>query len=264
MSSTLPRVARSRMTVSMSTTDEKMDSGSSRSSDEAKKGDFYGPLQVADVGFEPLTDDEIHAFFDDVDKDNSGVAEFDELEAKLIAVHKELAPTPMKHHLLHPARRDLEKNITDKGDGLHSFLQSILPGCERNIPRNEFVQRVRRWRIPSQKQTDEGKNDAEEKKLEKEIPFRRRARAYWAVHGPVILFTSFVVALQIGFGLWQGLKYAYDREARAALGWGVVLAKMCAGVMYPTLFFTLLSMSRHFATFLRRSYTVSKSSTGIW
>lgn len=242
----------------MSSTDnEKLDAGSGSGS-EVKKDNFYGPIQTAEGDYEPLSDDEISAFFEDVDKDNSGYVDFAELEAKLIAVHEELAPNPMKHHLLHPARRDLEKNVHDKGDGLHSFLESIMPGCERNIPRAEFVERVRRWRIPSQKQTDEKNNDAEDKALEKEIPLGRRVRAYWSVHGPVIAFTSFVVALQIAFGLWQGMIYVYNPQARAALGWGVILAKLCAGVMYPTLFFMLLSMSRHFATFLRRSYYISK------
>ena len=39
---------------------------------------------------------------------------------------------------------------------------------------------------------------------------------------------------------------------------GVILAKVSAGVLYPTLFLMLLSMSRHFSTFLRRSYWISK------
>ncbi|KAK3686914.1 hypothetical protein LTR37_019356 [Vermiconidia calcicola] len=69
---------------------------------------------------------------------------------------------------------------------------------------------------------------------------------------------AFVVALQIAMGVWQLVKYLQLPLPRAALGWGVVLAKTSAGVLYPTLFFMLLSMSRHFSTFLRRSYIVSK------
>lgn len=246
-----------------STENEKMEGSNGSASGSGSDGkvrneDFYGPIQTAVDDFEPLTDDEINAFFADVDKDNSGYVDFAELEAKLLAVHKELAPEPMKHHLLHPARRDLEKNITDKGDGLHSFLESIMPGCERNIPKAEFVERVKKWNIPSQKQTDTQNNDEEDKALEKKIPLWRRVRAYWAVHGPVIAFTTFVVALQIAFGLWQGMIYVNNPQARAALGWGVILAKLCAGVLYPTLFFMLLSMSRHLQTFLRKSYTISK------
>jgi len=43
-----------------------------------------------------------------------------------------------------------------------------------------------------------------------------------------------------------------------ALGWGVIVAKFSAGALYPTLFFMLISMSRWIATWLRRSYIVSR------
>ncbi|KAK0527022.1 hypothetical protein OC842_005001 [Tilletia horrida] len=69
---------------------------------------------------------------------------------------------------------------------------------------------------------------------------------------------AFVISLQIGFGLWQGLTYVNNAPVRRALGWGVIVAKFSAGALYPTLFFMLLSMSRWIATLLRRSYTLSR------
>jgi respiratory burst oxidase len=69
---------------------------------------------------------------------------------------------------------------------------------------------------------------------------------------------AFVVALQVAIGLWQMVIYIRKPLVRAAFGWGVILAKASAGVLYPTLFFMLLSMSRHFSTFLRRSYWISR------
>ncbi|KAK3722508.1 hypothetical protein LTR37_002500 [Vermiconidia calcicola] len=217
-----------------------------------------GPIQTAREDFVPLSNEEIDAFFDDLDKDKDGYVTFDELEAKLQESHKELAPVPQKHHLTHPARRDLEKNNGHAGDGLHAFLCRLMPDCGSRMSRNEFVNHVKHWEVPSQKQTDSKAQDEEDAAHERRIPRRRRLRAYWAVHGPNILFMAFVVALQIGMGVWQLVKYVQSPLARAALGWGVVLAKASAGVIYPTLFFMLLSMSRHFSTFLRRSYIISK------
>ena len=54
------------------------------------------------------------------------------------------------------------------------------------------------------------------------------------------------------------MKYATYEQYRPAFGWGVVLSKTCAGVLYPTFFFLILSMSRWFSTFLRRFYFISR------
>ena len=113
-------------------------------------------------------------------------------------------------------------------------------------------------KVPSQQQIDAKGQDDDDAACERRIPLQRRIRAYWAVHGPVTCFMAFVVALQLGVGVWQMVIYIRNPLARAALGWGIILAKAAAGVLYPTLFFMLLSMSRHFATFLRRSYVISK------
>ena len=217
-----------------------------------------GPIRTASENYIPLTEQEIQTFFEYIDTDKDGSITFDELEAKLHKVHEELAPEPQKHHLHHPSRRDIEKNLGHAGDGLHAFLCTLMPDCGSSLSRQEFVRRVKSWEVPSQKQTDSKEQDDEDQARERRIPLRRRLRAYWAVHGPVIGFVAFVLALQLAFGLWQMIVYIRKPLVRAALGWGVILAKASAGVLYPTLFFMLLSMSRHFSTFLRRSYWISR------
>lgn len=205
-----------------------------------------------------LTDAEIRAFFDDIDTDHDAVITFAELEAKLHQVHKELAPEPQKHHLVHPERRDLENNTSHGGDGLHAFLCSILPIHDTTLDLPTFTQHVKNWNVPSQTQSDSGAQDVATIAQGRRRPLRRRLRAYWAVRGPKILFISFVVACLAGIGAWQMGIYIANPAARAALGWGVIVAKASAGVLYPTLVFMLLSMSRHLATFLRRFYGLGR------
>lgn len=217
-----------------------------------------GPIRTANEDYKPLTDDEIKAFFEDIDTDKDGSITFDELEAKLHRVHEELAPEPQKHHLNHPARRDIEKDAGRAGDGIHAFLCALMPESGSSMNREEFTRRVKSWEVPSQKQTDSKEQHDEDLAAERKLPLRRRIRAKWAVHGPVYCFMAFVAALQITFGVWQMVEYIQKPLVRAAFGWGVICAKVSAGVLYPTLFFMLLSMSRHFATFLRRSYWISK------
>lgn len=217
-----------------------------------------GPIRLAGEDSVPLNEHEINAFFDDIDSDKDNHITFDELEKKLQEVHKELAPEPRKHHLVHPSRRDAEKGVGHAGDGLHAFLCTMLPDCESSLSRQEFLARVDQWKVPSQTQTDSKEHAKQDASEGKRLPFRRRLRAYWAVHGPVYCFMAFVVALQIAFGVWQMVIYIRNPGARAAFAWGVVVAKLAAGVLYPTLFFMLLSMSRHFSTFLRRSYWISR------
>ncbi|KAF2716953.1 hypothetical protein K431DRAFT_277881 [Polychaeton citri CBS 116435] len=217
------------------------------------------PITTAGENYKPLSDEEINAFFDDLDSDGDGYVTFNELEAKLHHVHDELAPEPQAHHLHHPTRRDLESKLSHKGDGLHAFLCRIMPDCEgARLDRRQFVRKVAKWEVPSQKQTDSKEQDEEDSEAEHKLPFRRRARAYFAVHGPAILFLTFVVALQLAFGVWQMVEYITNPLARSALGWGIVMAKAAAGALYPTLFFMILSMSRHFSTQLRRFYIISR------
>lgn len=211
---------------------------------------------IDDHDFVPLSEDEINNFFDALDTNKNGSVNFDEFEAKLREGHKELAPNPQKHHLLHPDRRDAEKGQGQEGDGLHKFLCHIMPDSSAELNREEFVKHVKSWNVPSQI----GAKDAHKEDVEQEqrIPFRRRIRAYWAVHGPNIIFLAIVIAFVIAAGLWQCLIYVTNPGARAALGWGVIVAKLSAGVIYPTFGFLLLSMSRWLSTSLRRFWTVSR------
>ncbi|CAK1365737.1 unnamed protein product [Cercospora beticola] len=213
---------------------------------------------VISKDYRPLTDQEIEEFFKALDVNNDGHVNFAELERKLHEVHEELAPKLQKHHILHPARRDAEKRVGHDGDGLHAFLCHLMPDCGAKLSKDEFIRHVKTWEVPSQKQSDSQETDKEAKQEEKKLPFRRRLRAYWAVHGPNILFVAFVVACMIAFGVWQMVIYIQNQPARQALGWGVIMAKANAGVLYPTFVFMLLSMSRHLSTFLRRSFWISK------
>ncbi|KAF1941161.1 hypothetical protein EJ02DRAFT_503651 [Clathrospora elynae] len=86
----------------------------------------------------------------------------------------------------------------------------------------------------------------------------RRARAYWAVKGPELAFVALVLVMMIGFGVWQFAKYLTFDQYTPAFEWGAVLAKICAGVLYPTFFLLILSMSCWLSTFLRRFYLISR------
>lgn len=173
------------------------------------------PVDTASRDFVPLSDEEIQSFFEDLDKDNDGYVTFQELEEKLHEVYKELAPEPQKHHLTHPARRELEDGHVRSGDGLHDFLYRLMPGSSTSIGRDEFCRHVRGWNIPSQKQTSSEEESKEDKAEEARLPLRRRARAYWAVHGGSLLFLAFVIALMIAFGVWQMVEVSLSRFRRA-------------------------------------------------
>ncbi|TXT05069.1 hypothetical protein VHUM_03889 [Vanrija humicola] len=195
----------------------------------------------------PLSDDEIEAFLDDLDHNNDGYIAYSEIEAKFDAVCKETQPEPKPHHLHHKTTEDDER---------HAFLRSII-GCNADgrIKREDMRARVKSWRIPSLKQ-EKDEEDSQDEYMKK-VGFTRRLRAFWAVHGPSVVFLGIVFGAMIGMGVWQLVKYC-GQAYRGALGWGVVVAKTCAGILYPTLFFLLLSMARYFSTILRQSYRVSR------
>ncbi|KAF2246098.1 hypothetical protein BU26DRAFT_432596 [Trematosphaeria pertusa] len=194
-----------------------------------------------------LTDDEISRFMDDLDKDDDGNIDYWELERKLDQVHKQIAPKAQPHNLHHKSRGD---------EARHQFLRSVIGTREDHIPRNEFKQCVRRWKIPSLEQDRKEAKDEDE--YVRHMSIWRRIRAYWAVQGPGIAFLALVVAFMLAFGIWQLVKYLTYDEYRPAFGWGVVVSKTSAGVLYPTFFFLILSMSRWFSTFLRRFYFISR------
>ncbi|KAI9170719.1 Superoxide-generating NADPH oxidase heavy chain subunit C [Paramyrothecium foliicola] len=198
-----------------------------------------------------LDDDEIKQFIDDLDRNGDGHIDYTEVEHKLDQTHHELVAKPGKHHVI---KRDHD-NHDDQAR--HAFLRQMMGGTDaQRIPRDEFAKLVQQWKIPSLKQAK--KEEEEEKSYFKRLPGWRKIRAYFAVHGPEYGFLGLVVSMQLAFGIWQLVKYQTTPQYRAAFGWGVVMAKTCAGALYPTFFFLILSMSRYFSTWLRRSYYISR------
>ncbi|KAL2670104.1 hypothetical protein Neosp_014985 [[Neocosmospora] mangrovei] len=197
-----------------------------------------------------LNDKEIDEFLDDLDHNGDGYINYEEVERKLDETHHELVPKPSSHHVI---RRDHDG---EDDRARHSFLRSIMGSDAERIPRKDFAKMVHQWRIPSLQQAK--KEEEDEKSYIKRLPGWRRIRSYWAVHGPEIVFIGLVISLQCAFGVWQLVKYQTTPQYRAAFGWGVVMAKTCAGALYPTFFFLILSMSRYFSTWLRRSYHISR------
>lgn len=209
-----------------------------------------------------LTDEEIEQFVEDLDHNNDGFINYSEVEQKLDQAHDELVPKPDAHHIFQrrrPSSPDKEAAPHDAPDdrARHEFLRRMMGNREtEKIPRKEFAELVRSWGIPSLSQAK--KEEEEEKNYLKHLPGWRKIRAYWAVHGPEVACIGLVVAMQLAFGIWQLVKYLTTEKYRAGFGWGVVLAKTCAGALYPTFFFLILSMSRYFSTWLRRSYHISR------
>ncbi|ROT41551.1 hypothetical protein SODALDRAFT_357605 [Sodiomyces alkalinus F11] len=207
---------------------------------------------VEDVQY--LNDDEINRFLDDLDHNDDGYIDYGEVEHKLDAAHDKLKLN--SHHVRkHEHDSHGEKDEHDE-KARHVFLRSLMGSDAQRIPRAEFRDIVRSWKIPSLEQAK--KEEQEEDQYVSRLHGWRRARAYWAVHGPEIGFLGLVVAMQLAFGIWQLVKYQTTPQYRDALGWGVVMAKTSAGVLYPTFFFLILSMSRYFSTWLRRSYYISR------
>ena len=194
-----------------------------------------------------LTDSEIDDFINHLDHNQDGYIDYDEIERALDAVHDEIAPEAKPHNLHHDSMSDRAR---------HAFLRAMIGSQASRLSRDEFKARVRRWKVPSMKQ--EQADEEEQRAYMRRMPKWRRFRSWWSVHGPKVLFIAFVVCMELAFGLWQLIKYVTQTQYRAAFGWGVVLAKTSAGFLYPTFFFLILSMSRYFSTFLRRSYSVSK------
>ncbi|GJC89150.1 dual oxidase 1 [Colletotrichum liriopes] len=237
------------------------------------------PVTNPEEGVQYLTEDEINSFLDDLDHNDDGYIDYDEVEAKLDAAHDELAPQNQAkpHHVIRkkeqPRDFSSKQHSRDENRLRHEFLRTImgLPGSDpgttsdpaadersrsHRIPRDDFAARVRGWKIPSLKQ-DKDSEDSQRDYVRR-LRLSRRLRAYWAVHGPEIAFLGLVVGCTLAFGVWQCVKYVTQTQYRAAFGWGVVMAKTSAGMLYMTFFFLLLSMSRYFSTWMRRSYYVSR------
>lgn len=147
---------------------------------------------VGDDDVQTLNDEEIKAFLDDLDHNADGKISYEEIEAKLDQVHKEIAPTALPHNLHHH-----DKEATAR----HAFLQSLIGVDSGSIPREEMERRVRGWGIPSMKQ----EQDEEESEAEylRRFSWVRRFRSYWSVRGPEIMFIALVVSMMLAFGIWR-------------------------------------------------------------
>ncbi|KAK0102425.1 hypothetical protein ONS95_006045 [Cadophora gregata] len=197
-----------------------------------------------------LSEKEITAFINDLDKNNNGHIEYDEVEFKLDQVHKELAPEAKPHNLHYKEKDEAQMHRR------HAFLRSVIGTDKNQIGRDDFANIVRGWKVPSME--PDKKAEDEHKEFMKEMGIGRKIRAWWSVRGPEVLFVGMVVGMQIAFGTWQCVKYVTQMQYRHAFGWGVVMAKTSAGILYPTLFFLILSMSRYISTFARKSYYLSR------
>ncbi|CAH0021598.1 unnamed protein product [Clonostachys rhizophaga] len=195
------------------------------------------PAQCSD-NVKYLSNDEIQQFIDDLDHNDDGFIDYKEIEQKFDQAHQELVPKPHAHHIIKRGHDSHDR------DARHVFLRSMMGSDADRISRQDFADIVRQWNIPSLMQA---KKEEEDEKT-----------AYWAVHGPEVAFLALVISIQVAFGVWQLVKYSMAPEYRAAFGWGAVMAKTCAGALYPTFFFLILSMSRYLSTALRRSYCISR------
>jgi hypothetical protein len=199
----------------------------------------------SDTPFRPLTNEEAIEFVQELDADNDGFVTFGELAAKFKEVQAEITGKPRNQDqsqmgdtkVSHQSGADLEKGANPEQDGIHDFLCSLMPDCGLSFSRDELIKHVKAWNVPSQNQNCAEDQEQEVSDYEEKLSVARRARAYWAIHGPKKLFRGFVTLLQVAFGLWQLLAYIYNTKTWAAFGWGVVVAKGSAGVLYPTLFF---------------------------
>ncbi|KAF4631951.1 hypothetical protein G7Y89_g6177 [Cudoniella acicularis] len=194
-----------------------------------------------------LSEEEIDEFVEDLDRDSDGFIDYDEVEAKLDEVHDEIAPEPKPHNLNHDSTEGAQR---------HAFLKSVMGTEEQRISRADFSNTVRSWNVPSLDPDKQAEQDHDE--YMKSMSWGRRLRAYWSVEGREVMFIALVIALQIAFGTWQLVEYLSNITYRNAFGWGIVFAKTCAGILYPTLFFLILSMSRYLSAVARKSYFFSR------
>lgn len=167
-----------------------------------------------------LNEEELEEFLNDLDENSNGEIEYSEVELKLDEVHEEIAPKAQPHNLHHKDR---------DSEARHKFLKSLMGSDKKTIPRAEFKEIVKSWKVPSMKPGKKAEEDHND--YMKRMSVWRRLRAYWEVRGPEVVFLAMVVSLQIAFGVWQFVKYLTGPYT-AGFGWGVVLAKTSAGILY--------------------------------
>jgi predicted ferric reductase len=188
-----------------------------------------------------LTSEEVDEFVAHLDLDSDGCVTYSGLRQRLDAIFENLQPETNQSQSHLDARHNVQRDL----------LLSIFGSESRRIPADEFKKIVAQWRIPSL-ETDRLAAKEEDDYL-KRVPWGRRLRAIWKVHGAEYIFMIVVLSLQTGLGVWQCIKFATSDQYQSAFGWGVALAKACAGALYPTIFFMLLSMSRWASAWMRRS-----------
>jgi dual oxidase len=150
-----------------------------------------------------LSEKEIDEFLNHLDNNNNGYIEYHEVGHTLDEVHKEIAPDPKPHHLYHEDREDAER---------HRFLRSVMGTDKNRIPRKDFADIVRGWKIPSMDPDQKAEED--HKEYMRSMSWGRRFRAYWSVQGPEVLFFALVISMQIAFGTWQLVKYLTQTQYR--------------------------------------------------
>lgn len=205
---------------------------------------------MVDKDIRRLQDDEVEAFLDTLDTHGDGFIRLADLERTLSRTQGELSSAQ------HNPSTSGSGNSNGDGHSHYPFLRSLVGSEAERIRRPELAARVRRWGVPSQKQSQgpgQGHSDDDEKAEEEQrqlrayvrsLGFWRRASSRWAVRGRDVAFVALVVGTQLAFAVWMLAKYLGEREYREAFGWGLVMAKTCAGALCPTMFFLLLSMSR--------------------
>ena len=184
----------------------------------------------------------------------------DEISDLFSALTHEKGDTVTRHGL-QQALNDEAKKVEIDSNVVETLVHHRwkLDGVEdvgESVDREEFEKLVRWWDLPSQTAVTEDV-EAKSRQYESELPIGRRLLAHWSVEGPMSTFVIFYVWLLIALGLYYFIHFAQDPR-RHVLGWGLAFAKCGAGILYPTLAFTLLSSSRRLATFLRRWNWISK------
>ena len=172
-----------------------------------------------------LTEEEIDSFVDDLDHNGDGYIDISEIEAKLDQVHDEIIDQPKPHHLTHDSQGDRAR---------HAFLHSLIGSNGRRVRRDEFKDIVRGWCIPSMKQEQEEEEEMD--RYVKSLPFWRRFRSWWSVHGPKVMFIAFVVAFELAFGVWQFVNISLDQGTLKPLDGGWLWPKPELGSYTPRCF----------------------------
>ncbi|UZJ51195.1 hypothetical protein CBS101457_000515 [Exobasidium rhododendri] len=191
----------------------------------------------------------IESLFVELDHDHVGYVSRDTITKTLLEVYHQLTPFPKPYHLVHPSRVD----------DLDVFIQSLFPGGNAGKEYNweEFRVLVHGWRLPPVDDSSFNPHStqhtkATERKRKRFIDLQT-LRTKWSINHHRYIFLSLVICLQISFGLWQFFTFFNDVSARDAFGTGMLVAKFCAGLLYPTLCLMVLSMSRTCASLVRRS-----------